>query len=264
MSFIRSALGAPPRRLSHVFLHSERCSLHAHRVRCRSFYEQRIQQEHLPHPEGVPVQCRVGQTVTARHPKLRTIHDGDVLTAGVNTYMVQFHRADLGVAKVPDTDVALAQAHAPSSGAAASVGAADGTSSRGGAAQASGAKVCSFHLHQRLLKIGMLLGFCAVMHCLSWLAACASLDTWRGRVQTRETEAADLDLMARVTQLLTDKEKVLAELRSMTTEAQRRRDNGEVEQFDEEFQNAFAIKVLAVRCSPVRLHGAHQRRWCLT
>jgi hypothetical protein len=113
MVFIRSSLGAPPRRLSPAFLHCERCALHAHRVRCRTFYEHRMQHEHLPHPPDIPEQCYVGQTVTARHPRLRTIHDGDILTAGVSTYMVQFHRAELGVGKVSDTDVAPSNRQAP-------------------------------------------------------------------------------------------------------------------------------------------------------
>lgn len=136
-------------------------------MRCRTFYEQHIHQEHLPLPKGVPAQCRVGQTVTARHPKLRTIHDGDVLTAGVNTYMVQFHRPDLGVAKVPDTDVALAHTPTLVSGEAGSVGAAEGTSSRGGPAPASTAKVrmicCRF-----MMVMCCSLACTIASYCCSW------------------------------------------------------------------------------------------------
>jgi DIRP len=112
MALIRTALGGPPRRLSAAFLHSERCSLHAHRVACRTFYEQRMKDEALLYPPDIPEQVNVGQTVTARHPRLRTLHNGDVLTANIGTYMVQFHRAELGVAKVHDTDVALSAAPA--------------------------------------------------------------------------------------------------------------------------------------------------------
>lgn len=108
MSFIRRALGAPPRRFSDAFVRSERCALHAHRERCRSLYEVRNATESATLPAGVPPQCVVGQTVVARHPMLRTLHDGDVLTVGSSTYMVQFHRSELGVGKVPDTDIAPA------------------------------------------------------------------------------------------------------------------------------------------------------------
>lgn len=119
MAVIRSAVGGPPRRLSAAFLHSERCSLYGHRAACRAFYERRMQTEDLPYPPNVPLQIAVGQTVTARHPRLRTLHDGDVLTASVSTYMVQFHRPELGVAKVPDCDVTLACA--PGAGLPAAV-----------------------------------------------------------------------------------------------------------------------------------------------
>ena len=108
MSFIRRALGAPPRRFSDSFVRSERCALHAHRDRCRSLYEVRNASDSSILPPGVPPQCVVGQTVVARHPMLRTLHDGDVLTVGASTYMVQFHRSELGVGKVPDTDLAPA------------------------------------------------------------------------------------------------------------------------------------------------------------
>ena len=118
MSLIRSAMGAPPRRLSDAFLHGERCALHAHRARCRRVYEQH--DPRAPLPAGVPPQCAVGHSVTARHPRLRTIHDGDVLTVSTSTYMVQFHRSELGVSRVHDTDVARAQ-HEPAAGAAAAV-----------------------------------------------------------------------------------------------------------------------------------------------
>lgn len=106
MSLIRGALGTP-RRLSDAFLYGERCALHAHRVRCRAAYEQRTDLERPGLlPSGVPPQCNVGDVVTARHPRLQTIHDGDVLTVSTSTYMVQFHRSELGVSKVQDTDVA--------------------------------------------------------------------------------------------------------------------------------------------------------------
>lgn len=108
MSFIRRALGAPPRRFSAAFVHGERGALHAHRARCRSLYEGRTATDLPSLPAGVPAQCVVGQTVVARHPMLRTLHDGDVLTVGASTYMVQFHRSELGVGKVPDTDLAPA------------------------------------------------------------------------------------------------------------------------------------------------------------
>jgi hypothetical protein len=106
MSFIRRALGAPPRRFSAAFVRSERCALHAHRARCRALYEVRNASDSSTLPPGVPPQCVVGQTVVARHPVLRTLHDGDVLTVGASTYMVQFHRSELGVGKIPDTDLA--------------------------------------------------------------------------------------------------------------------------------------------------------------
>lgn len=108
MSFIRRALGAPPRRFSDAFVRSERCALHAHRDRCRALYEVRNASDSSALPPGVPPQCVVGQTVVARHPMLRTLHDGDVLTVGASTYMVQFLRSELGVGKVPDTDLAPA------------------------------------------------------------------------------------------------------------------------------------------------------------
>ena len=128
MRFLRLALGGRPRRLSPAFLHGERCSLVQHREKCREFYGQLAHDPTLPYPPDVPEQIAVGQSVTARHPRLRTLHDGDVLTASVSTYMVQFHRAELSVAKVADIDVgdacdgALAPVTAASAAAAAQAG----------------------------------------------------------------------------------------------------------------------------------------------
>lgn len=99
MTLVRRALGTP-RRLSDAFLHEERCMLAAHRERCRSAYEKWHATEGLLLPGDVPTQCAVGQHVVARHPQLRTLHDGDVLTVNASTYMVQFRRSELGVWKV--------------------------------------------------------------------------------------------------------------------------------------------------------------------
>lgn len=155
-SLIRGALGTV-RRLSDAFLYGERCALHAHRVRCRAVYEQCTTFERPGQlPAGVPPQCNVGDTVTARHPRLRTIHDGDVLTVSTSTYMVQFHRSELGVSKVQDTEVArsLQQPASaglkglPGSGAVVSLGAPSAgleeAASRGEAAPASSTQVCCF------------------------------------------------------------------------------------------------------------------------
>lgn len=111
MMYVRTALGAPPRRLSDAYLRQERLSLHVHRERCRRAYEERTRQDPVAAlPPGVPPQCAVGQQVVARHPVLRMLQDGAVLTVGPSTYMVQFHRSELGVGKVPDTDLAPADA----------------------------------------------------------------------------------------------------------------------------------------------------------
>ena len=107
MMYIRGALGAPPRRLSDAFLRQERLALHVHRERCRRAYAEHARQEPATALlSGVPPQCTVGQQVVARHPVLRMLQDGAVLTVGPSTYMVQFHRSELGVGKVPDTDLA--------------------------------------------------------------------------------------------------------------------------------------------------------------
>eukprot|EP00892_Ulva_mutabilis_P000215 jgi/Ulvmu1/10194/UM006_0150.1 len=113
MSYIRTAVGAPPRRLSPAFLRQERGALHLHRERCRRAYEGRTAAEpHTGLPPGVPPQCTVGQQVVARHPVLRMLQDGAVLTVGASTYMVQFHRSELGVGKVQDTDLVPVEAMA--------------------------------------------------------------------------------------------------------------------------------------------------------
>jgi hypothetical protein len=156
MSLIRGALGTV-RRLSDAFLYGERCALHAHRVRCRAVYEQCTTLERPGQlPPGVPPQCNVGDIVTARHPRLRTIHDGDVLTVSTSTYMVQFHRSELGVSKVQDNDVArslqdpasAALKGVPGSGVVVSLGAPSAgpeeAASRGEAAPASSMQVCCF------------------------------------------------------------------------------------------------------------------------
>lgn len=113
MAYIRTAMGAPPRRLSSAFLRQERMTLHIHRERCRRAYEEHAGQEpHATLPPGIPPQCTVGQQVVARHPVLRMLQDGAVLTVGPSTYMVQFHRSELGVGKVPDTDLVPVEAMA--------------------------------------------------------------------------------------------------------------------------------------------------------
>lgn len=81
--------------------------MYMHRERCRRAYSEHSHTDPASTlPAGVPPQCAVGQQVVARHPVLRMLQDGAVLTVGPSTYMVQFHRSELGVGKVPDTDLA--------------------------------------------------------------------------------------------------------------------------------------------------------------
>jgi len=56
-------------------------------------------------PEAYPGPLLVGQRVTARHPKTRQIHDGQVLTVDADKARVQFHSMELGSELLKDTDV---------------------------------------------------------------------------------------------------------------------------------------------------------------
>ena len=272
MRFLRLALGGRPRRLSPAFLHGERCSLVQHREKCREFYGQLAHDPTLPYPPDVPEQIAVGQSVTARHPRLRTLHDGDVLTASVSTYMVQFHRAELSVAKVADIDVgdacdgALAPVTAASAAAAAQAGMPGG---------ADGGSTGRSDIVRSLVDTSWLLSCCRFLaqafqvsqsHCIvqttrvvrrmpctcDHFAFCTCTRGIRRRPQHHSSWVqfsggiASLDAVDAVARLAQQKAQALSELRAMTAEAEQRRAMGETGDFEEEFQNRFAQKVLEV------------------
>jgi hypothetical protein len=110
---IRSSLGKP-RRLSLPFLREERQKLENNRKDVRTAYQRMApgagasQAPHtnfaVQHPT-YPLPLHVGQRVTARHPRTRNIHDGQVLTVDVDKARIQFYAMELGSELLKDTEV---------------------------------------------------------------------------------------------------------------------------------------------------------------
>ncbi|KAF8062087.1 UBE2T [Scenedesmus sp. PABB004] len=101
-SVLRGAAGRP-RRLSLAFLKQERVRLEQYRERVRAAYE--VSGVGNEVPPDMPRPLRVGQGVVARHPATRSLHDGIILTIKPRQYRVQFNRTELLSEVVRDVDV---------------------------------------------------------------------------------------------------------------------------------------------------------------
>ncbi|KAL5712966.1 hypothetical protein ACHQM5_015086 [Ranunculus cassubicifolius] len=100
---IRSSLGRA-RRFSHNFLMEEKKKLEEYREFVRGHYAQLRSGTVKAIPSDLVRPLRVGQCVIARHPKIRGIFNGKVLTVEHNKCRVQFDRVELGVQLVEDID----------------------------------------------------------------------------------------------------------------------------------------------------------------
>jgi hypothetical protein len=67
-------------------------------------------------------------------------------------------------------------------------------------------------------------------------------------------DAADVGLLDKVAALLSSKAAALSELRAMNAQARARRAAGDAGDFDDDFQNAYAAKVLEVRARSCAQH----------
>ncbi|GAX80922.1 hypothetical protein CEUSTIGMA_g8357.t1 [Chlamydomonas eustigma] len=101
---LRSVFGKP-RRFSTQFVKEERVKLEAYREHVRRIYDEAGSGSGLEVPAELPRPLRVGQAVVARHPGVKALHDGTILTVNGSKYRVQFNRSELMTEMVRDVDI---------------------------------------------------------------------------------------------------------------------------------------------------------------